>query len=105
MKQIWIPRAGEPEVLELREAADPLPAAGEVRIRVAASEATRDRMLALRRLLEGHAGDCAVLLHLLISGESETIISVAGGRGVDPSDELVLAVNGLFGRPVAEVDL
>jgi hypothetical protein len=62
-------------------------------------------MLALRRLLEGHAGDCAVLLHLLISGESETIISVAGGRGVDPSDELVLAVNGLFGRPVAEVDL
>ena len=37
MKQIWIPRAGEPEVLELREAADPLPAAGEVRIRVAAA--------------------------------------------------------------------
>jgi NADPH:quinone reductase-like Zn-dependent oxidoreductase len=37
VKQIWIPRAGEPEVLELREAADPLPAAGEVRIRVAAA--------------------------------------------------------------------
>jgi NADPH:quinone reductase-like Zn-dependent oxidoreductase len=37
MRQIWIPRAGEPEVLEVREAADPLPAAGEVRIRVAAA--------------------------------------------------------------------
>jgi NADPH:quinone reductase-like Zn-dependent oxidoreductase len=37
MKQIWIPRAGEPEVLELREAADPLPAAGQLRIRVAAA--------------------------------------------------------------------
>jgi NADPH:quinone reductase-like Zn-dependent oxidoreductase len=37
MRQIWIPRAGEPEVLEVREAADPLPAPGEVRIRVAAA--------------------------------------------------------------------
>jgi NADPH:quinone reductase-like Zn-dependent oxidoreductase len=37
VKQIWIPRAGEPEVLELREAADPLPGPGEVRIRVAAA--------------------------------------------------------------------
>ena len=46
-----------------------------------------------------------MLLHLLIPGESETIMSVAGGRGVEPSDELILAVNGLFGRPVAEVDL
>jgi NADPH:quinone reductase-like Zn-dependent oxidoreductase len=37
VRQIWIPRRGEPEVLELREAADPLPKAGEVRIRVSAS--------------------------------------------------------------------
>ncbi|MCZ6784038.1 MAG: medium chain dehydrogenase/reductase family protein [Proteobacteria bacterium] len=37
MRQVWIPRAGSPEVLELREAPDPLPAAGEVRIRVEAS--------------------------------------------------------------------
>lgn len=37
MRQIWIPKAGPPEVLELRETSDPLPAPGEVRIRVEAS--------------------------------------------------------------------
>ena len=37
MRQIWIPRPGPPEVLELREAPDPSPVAGQVRIRVAAA--------------------------------------------------------------------
>ena len=37
MRQIWIPKAGPPEVLELREAPDPLPKAGSVRVRVEAA--------------------------------------------------------------------
>lgn len=37
MRQIWVPKAGPPEVLEIREASDPEPAKGEVRIRVEAS--------------------------------------------------------------------
>lgn len=37
MKQIWITKAGPPEVLEVREAANPTARTGEVRIRVAAS--------------------------------------------------------------------
>lgn len=37
MKQVWITRAGGPEVLELREAEDPSPGPGEVAIDVAAS--------------------------------------------------------------------
>jgi NADPH:quinone reductase-like Zn-dependent oxidoreductase len=37
MRQIWIPKAGPPEVLELREARDPLPGPGEIRIRVEAA--------------------------------------------------------------------
>ena len=36
-RQVWIPRIGGPEVLEVRDAPDPEPRAGEVRIRVAAS--------------------------------------------------------------------
>ncbi len=37
MQQIWIPKPGPPEVLELRQANDPQPGPGEVRIRVAAA--------------------------------------------------------------------
>jgi NADPH:quinone reductase-like Zn-dependent oxidoreductase len=37
MRQIWITKAGPPEVLEVKEARDPEPKAGEVRIRVEAS--------------------------------------------------------------------
>ncbi len=37
MRQIWISKAGPPEVLIVKEAPDPQPAAGEMRIRVEAS--------------------------------------------------------------------
>ncbi len=37
MRQIWISKAGPPEVLVVKEAPDPQPAAGEMRIRVEAS--------------------------------------------------------------------
>lgn len=37
MRQIWMPKAGPPEVFELREVADPEPADDEVRIRVEAA--------------------------------------------------------------------
>ena len=37
MKQVWIPYVGEPSVLEVREAADPDPGLGEVRVRVEAA--------------------------------------------------------------------
>lgn len=37
MRQVWIARAGPPEVLEVREAPDPQPGPGQVRIRVAAA--------------------------------------------------------------------
>jgi NADPH:quinone reductase-like Zn-dependent oxidoreductase len=37
MRQIWITKAGAPEVLAVREAPDPQPRLGEIRIRVAAS--------------------------------------------------------------------
>jgi len=37
VRQVWIPKAGPPEVLEVREAPDPSPRAGELRVRVEAS--------------------------------------------------------------------
>ncbi len=37
MQQIWIPRAGAPEVMEVRQAPEPAPAPGELRLRVAAA--------------------------------------------------------------------
>ena len=37
MRQIWIPKSGPPEVLELREAPDPEPGPGELRVRVEAA--------------------------------------------------------------------
>ena len=37
MRQIWIPKFGAPDVLSLKEAPDPQPGAGELRIRVEAS--------------------------------------------------------------------
>ncbi len=37
MRQVWITRKGGPEVLELKEAPDPEPKAGEVRVRVSAT--------------------------------------------------------------------
>ena len=37
MRQIWIPKPGPPEVLEIREERDPLPGPTQVRIRVAAT--------------------------------------------------------------------
>lgn len=36
MKQIWISKAGPPEVLRLQDASDPIPRTGEVRVRVQA---------------------------------------------------------------------
>ena len=37
MKQVWIPKIGKPEVLEVRETADPEPGDGQVRVRVRAA--------------------------------------------------------------------
>jgi DNA polymerase-3 subunit alpha len=88
------------DAIKLAEAAEKLSA--QVRIRVLHTEATRDRLVALRRVLEAHRGDCGVVLHLVIPGESETVVGLPSKRGVDPSEALLRAVDGLFGRPVAD---
>jgi DNA polymerase III alpha subunit len=74
-------------------------------VRVQERDVNRDRMIALRRVLRSHQGDCSVFLHVTIPGESETILSVGGLRGVDATSDLQRDVDALFGRPVTECSL
>ena len=90
------------DVLRLSQAQERLTA--QLRVRVLEPDINRDTMVALRRVLTEHPGDCAVYVHIMMPGESETIVSVGGG-GVQPSDELQREVDALFGRPVAECSL
>jgi DNA polymerase III subunit alpha len=95
------PRVLLREVIELARAEERL--ASHVRVRVHAAEATRDRLVALGGVLARFPGDCSVRLHLMIPGESETVLALPETRGVEPSQALLRAIDGLFGRPVAEV--
>src|SRR5438270_5847790 len=46
MRAVWITRSGGPEVLQVREAPDPVPGPGEVRIRVRAAGLNFAEMMA-----------------------------------------------------------
>jgi len=101
--------AGDPPKILLRDAV-PLEQAEQrlaTRLHVAliAAEATRDRLLALRRALGEHRGDCPVLLHLRVPGETETVIALPEGWSVDPNESLRAELDALFGRRVAELVL
>jgi DNA polymerase-3 subunit alpha len=99
--------AGDPpkilvrSVLELDRAEEKL--ATELRVCVTAAEATRDRLDAFKGMLRRHPGECAVVLELLISDQSETRIALPGLE-VRPSDALREELNGLFGRVVTELE-
>ena len=73
-----------------------------LRVRVKEEELSKDRLLAMRGMLESHRGDCPVFVHITIPGESETVIAVGGIRGVDASDGLRRQLDSLFGRVVSE---
>ncbi|NNL66341.1 MAG: hypothetical protein HKP30_08870, partial [Myxococcales bacterium] len=75
----------------------------QLHLRVLAGELSRDRLLALRDVLATSKGDCSVVLHMTIPGESETILALPDLRSVNPTEELIQKVDGLFGRPVTEL--
>jgi NADPH2:quinone reductase len=89
MKAIWISRKGGPEVLELREIEKPVPAAGEVLIRVAAAGLNRADIYTRT---SASYGDDTHIPGLEVSG----IIEATGSGAIrwKPGDAVCALVNG-----------
>ena len=88
MKQIWITKAGPPEVLALQEAPDPTARTGEVRIRVEASGVNFADILG-RMGMYGDAPDIPYVPGYEVAG---TIDQVGQGvTGLKEGDEVVAA--------------
>jgi hypothetical protein len=83
------------DVVELERAEERL--ASQLHLRILAAEATRDRMTALKKLLAEAPGECTVVVHISIPGESETLLEAGSVR---PVDSLLRDVDALFGRGV-----
>lgn len=79
MRAIWISRPGGPEVLEVRESADPVPARGEVRIRVRAAGLNFAEVMA-RQGLYPDAPKIPCVVGYEVSGIVDAV-----GDGVDAS--------------------
>jgi NADPH:quinone reductase-like Zn-dependent oxidoreductase len=77
MRQIWITKAGRPEVLQVKEAPDPGPGAGELRIRVEASGVNFADILARLGIYPDLPGLPAVVGYE-VSGKVDAV-----GAGVD----------------------
>jgi DNA polymerase-3 subunit alpha len=90
-------------VLELERAEEKL--SKQLQVTVREDEASPDRLRALRDLLEKNCGECAIVVRLVIPGESETILSLNGVSGVRASAALLADVDGLFGRCVTELSI
>ncbi len=109
MRQVWITKRGGPEVLQVREAADPIPQAGEVVIRVKASGINFADLLA-RKGLYPDAPKLPCVVGYEISGDIERV-----GEGLDRlligkpvlavtrfggySDQVVLPARQIFDKP------
>jgi NADPH:quinone reductase-like Zn-dependent oxidoreductase len=77
MRQVWIPRIGGPEVLEVREAPDPTPGPGEVRIAVEACGVNFADLMA-RQGLYPDAPPLPAVVGYEVSGAIDAV-----GTGVD----------------------
>jgi len=76
--------------------------ATRVELRLSAEQATQDKLAELKALFVKHPGSCSAALSITLPGTAETRISLKGTR-VAPSDDLLAAVERLFGGKVAQV--
>jgi len=109
MRQVWITKRGGPEVLEVREAEDPTPDEGEVRVHVKASGINFADILA-RKGLYPDAPKLPTVVGYEIAGDIDDV-----GHGVDPelvglavvavtrfggySDTVIIKANQFFHKP------
>ncbi len=76
--------------------------ATRVELRLQAEQATPDKLAELKALLGKYNGSCSAVLSIVVPGTAETRIALKGTR-VSPSDDLLAAVDRLFGGKVAQV--
>lgn len=88
MRQVWVTRRGGPEVLEVREAFDPSPGPGEVRIQVAAAGVNFADVM-IRIGIYPHPPKLPAVIGYEVAG----VVDAAGENVVDPAiDTRVLAL-------------
>jgi len=88
------------EVLSLREVRDKR--VRRLELRVPAESITEERLLSLADLAKSNAGATPLVLSILIPGEAEATIGAIQHR-VAVSDDLLAAMDRLFGSKVAEL--
>ncbi|MBW2725734.1 MAG: DNA polymerase III subunit alpha [Deltaproteobacteria bacterium] len=91
------------DIIALSEAEEKL--SGTLRVRMIERDISTDRLAALIDVLASHPGDCPVVVHVLIPGESETTLSVGAIRGVRATPDMCRDVDALFGRKVTELSI
>jgi DNA polymerase III subunit alpha len=68
--------------------------------RLQAAAVTREQLLALKEVLDRHAGPVPAFLHFLEPGNGDEVLALPEDLGLTPSDNLVHDVNRVFGYPV-----
>ena len=76
--------------------------ATRVELRLQAEQATPERLSELKALLGKHPGSCSAALSIVVPGTAETRIALKGTR-VAASDDLLAALDRLFGGKVSQV--
>jgi DNA polymerase III subunit alpha len=72
----------------------------EVHFHLPAGRITRDQLETLKSLLSRHRGEIPAFIHLNDSSKGETILVLPEGLKVNPSNDMIREVDGLFGSPV-----
>jgi hypothetical protein len=73
-----------------------------VELRLTAEQASAERLAELKALLAKHPGGCVASLTLVVPNTAEARVALKSTR-VSPDDDLLAAIDRLFGGKVAQV--